>query len=184
MAEFRTATERDVDTLVDLVESAYRGDRSRQGWCTEADVIDGQRVDAEMLRTTLTDDEAIILLLEQDDRTVACCELRRIDDDVAALGMFAVDPTSQAGGLGRRVLDAGEQLAVERWGVGRMRLTVIDIRTTLIEWYERRGYCRTGEHQPFPYGDDRFGVPRRDDLRFAVLEKRLPLTPGMVDHHV
>jgi hypothetical protein len=52
-------------------------------------------------------------------------------------------------------------------------MTVIHLRDTLIAWYERRGYRRTGETEPFPYGDERFGIPRRDDLYFVVLEKAL-----------
>jgi hypothetical protein len=37
----------------------------------------------------------------------------------------------------------------------------------------RRGYARTGELLPFPYGNDRFGLPLRDDLQFEALEKEL-----------
>jgi len=54
-----------------------------------------------------------------------------------------------------------------------MRITVIVQRTELIEWYERRGYRRTGETAPFYYGDPRFGLPKRDDLSFIVMEKPL-----------
>ena len=57
------------------------------------------------------------------------------------------------------------------WMLAALRMTVIDVRDELIAWYERRGYRRTGIRKPFPYGDTRFGVPRRDDLRFEVLEK-------------
>ena len=46
------------------------------------------------------------------------------------------------------------------------------VRDTLIAWYERRGYHRTGETEPYPYGDNRFGTPLREDLEFAILEKR------------
>jgi hypothetical protein len=52
-------------------------------------------------------------------------------------------------------------------------MTVIQVRDTLIAWYERRGYSLTGETKPFPYGDDRFGRPLRNDLHFVVLEKTL-----------
>ena len=58
-------------------------------------------------------------------------------------------------------------------GMPTMRMTVIDIRDELIAFYERRGYRRTGIKKPFPYGDARFGLPKRDDLRFEVLEKPL-----------
>ena len=181
---FRTADERDVDALVALVERAYRGETSRQGWCTEADLIDGQRVDADMVRGVLADPDATVMVLHDDDGLLGCCELRRIDDARATLGMFAVDPARQAGGVGRRVLAEAERLVVERWGVHRLEMTVIDVRTSLIEWYERRGYVRTGEHRPFPYGDDRFGRPKVEGLRFAVLEKHLGPAASMVEGHV
>jgi ribosomal protein S18 acetylase RimI-like enzyme len=87
--------------------------------------------------------------------------------------MFAVRPGSQGGGLGRRVLARAERLAREEWGVREMHMTVISVREELIAWYERRGYRRTGRMAPFPYGDERFGVPRRDDLEFELLVKEL-----------
>ena len=182
--QFRLADASDVGQLVDLVERAYRGESSRAGWCTEADLLGGQRVDADMMRATLDDPDAVVLVLHEDERIVACCELRRVGEDLATLGMFAVDPSEQAGGLGRRVIDAGERLVVERWGLDRVELTVIDVRASLIEWYQRRGYAATGELRPFPYGDERFGVPRVEGLRFAVLEKRLGPAGGMLDGHV
>lgn len=181
---FRTADDRDVDALVALVERAYRGEPSREGWCTEADLIDGQRVDADMVRAVLADPDAAVLVLHGDDAPLGCCELRRIDDGRATLGMFAVDPVQQAGGVGRRVLAEAERYVVDRWGVRHLELTVIDVRTSLIEWYERRGYERTGEHRPFPYGDERYGRPRVEGLRFAVLEKHLGPATGMVEGHV
>ena len=86
--------------------------------------------------------------------------------------MFAVDPAEQAGsGLGKRVLAEAERIAREEWRCRAMRMTVIVQREELIAWYGRRGYRRTGDYQPFPYGDERFGIPRRDDLRFEVLLK-------------
>ncbi|MDQ2678670.1 MAG: GNAT family N-acetyltransferase [Actinomycetota bacterium] len=184
LPQFRIADDADVDALVDLVERAYRGDSSREGWCTEADLLDGQRVDAAMMRSTIDDPDAVVLVLHDAGQPVACCELRRVAAGMATLGMFAVDPTQQAGGLGRRVIDEGERLVAERWGAERLEITVIDVRTSLIEWYERRGFERTGELRPFPYGDERFGVPRVDGLRFAVLEKRLRVAGGKVDDHV
>jgi hypothetical protein len=54
-----------------------------------------------------------------------------------------------------------------------MHMTVIVQRTELIGYYERRGYRRTGELHPFPYGDERFGLPQRDDLAFELLVKAL-----------
>jgi GNAT superfamily N-acetyltransferase len=178
VTRFRLAGPDDVDQVVDLVESAYRGERSRIGWTTEAHLLDGQRVDTPMVRAALADPDVSILLLDDAGDLSACCELRRPDDaGTARFGMFAVSPTRQGAGLGREVLAEAERTARDEWGAARLRMTVIAQRDDLIAWYGRRGYQDTGEHEPFPYGDDRYGRPRRDDLHFVVLEKRLTGRP-------
>ncbi len=169
---YRDASPDDIAAIVELVESAYRGDASRQGWTTEADLLDGQRIDADGVRAIIDDPLARVMLAWDGARLVACCELRRAGTD-AYFGMFSVRPDGQGRGVGGRLLAEAERIARTAWACDGMRMTVIDIRDELIAWYERRGYVRTGEHKPFPYGDARFGIPRRDDLRFEVLYKAL-----------
>lgn len=168
----RAATLADVPAVVALVQSAYRGDSGRRGWTTESDLLDGQRTDAADVADLIARPDSRILLLEQDGRLLASCHLER-HGEAAYFGMFAVDPTLQAGGLGKRLLGEAERIAREAWGCRAMEMTVIVQREELIAWYERRGYRRTGAYKPFPYGDERFGVPRRDDLRFEILTKDL-----------
>ncbi|MDT9684435.1 GNAT family N-acetyltransferase [Streptomyces sp. TRM76323] len=169
---YRDAVEADVPALVALVESAYRGDASRAGWTTEADILDGRRTDHDGVRAVITTPGSRLVVVERDGDPVACCQLEH-RGDAAYFGMFAVRPGLQGGGLGRRVLAEAERLAREEWGVREMHMTVISVRDELIAWYERRGYRRTGRMTPFPYGDERFGVPRRDDLEFELLVKEL-----------
>ncbi len=169
----RVATVADVPALVALVNSAYRGDSSRAGWTTEADILDGQRIDAERLAETLATPDTVVLLDEAGGTPMACVQLERTGAADCYLGMLTIRPTLQGGGLGRRLLDAAEHWAATRWGSRSMHMTVIVQRTELIAWYERRGYARTGEFKPFPYGDERFGLPQRDDLEFEVLRKTL-----------
>ncbi|WP_340556302.1 GNAT family N-acetyltransferase [Streptomyces sp. GSL17-111] len=173
---FRTATEDDVEPLVALVESAYRGESSRAGWTTEADLLDGRRTDPEGVRELVEDRGSRLLVAERDGLPVACCHLERRarpEGPVAYFGMFAVRPGLQGAGLGRRVLAEAERAAVELWGARMMEMTVITQREDLIAWYVRRGYARTGRTSPFPYGDERFGIPRRPDLCFELLVKPL-----------
>jgi ribosomal protein S18 acetylase RimI-like enzyme len=170
--QFRAATLDDVDAIIPLVESAYRGDASRAGWTTEADFLDGQRLDRQLLIELIGRGDARVLLAEHDGRLQACCELQD-QDGIAYFGMFSVRPDGQGGGIGSLVLAEAERVAMREWSCTEMRMTVIDIRSELIAWYERRGYRRTGIHKPFPYGDERFGIPLRDDLRFEVLSKTL-----------
>ncbi len=87
--------------------------------------------------------------------------------------MFSVHPPLQGAGIGRLVIEEVERIARREWGSERIEMTVIDIREELIAWYERRGYVRTGRTKAFPYGDERFGLPQRDDLRFEYLVKDL-----------
>ncbi|MET9773301.1 GNAT family N-acetyltransferase [Streptomyces sp. NPDC006367] len=169
---FRDATEADVDTLVALVESAYRGESSRAGWTTEADILQGQRTDPEGVLEVLRSPDSRLLTVERDGTVVACCQLEHRGAH-AYFGMFAVSPALQGEGLGKKVIAEAERQAREVWGVTEMHMTVISVREELIAWYERRGYRRTGETSPFPYGDERFGVPQRDDLRFELLVKSL-----------
>jgi len=109
---------------------------------------------------------------------LACCQLERRDEGVAYFGMFAVRPRRQGSGLGRRLLAAAEDYASSHWSASAMEMTVIVQRDELIAWYVRRGYVRTQETRPFPYGDLRFGRPRRDDLAFVVLRKPLRVAIG------
>jgi len=169
---FRTATADDVPALIELVTSAYRGDASRAGWTTEADILDGQRVDAEGILADIARPRSVILLAEQAGRLLACCHIAE-EDGHGYFGMFAVSPTAQGGGVGKQVMRQAERHVAAQWRLATMQMTVIDCRDELIAFYERRGYARTGIKKPFPYGNERFGIPRRDDLRFEILEKQL-----------
>lgn len=169
---FRWAKGSDVPTLVALVESAYRGDVSREGWTTEADLLAGQRTDEAMLHALMQPASSHVLLFEQDGHIQACAHLEHKPDH-AYFGMFSVSPKAQGLGLGNRMLRQAEHIAQTQWQSPLMHMTVIAQRTELIAWYERRGYQQTGEERPFPYGDERFGTPLRDDLYFIVLEKPL-----------
>ncbi|MFJ8808277.1 GNAT family N-acetyltransferase [Streptomyces sp. NPDC102490] len=169
---YRDATDADVDALVALIESAYRGDASRAGWTTEADILQGQRTDPEGVRGVVKAPDSRLLTVERDGRIVACCQLEHRGTH-AYFGMFAVSPALQGEGLGKTIIAEAERRARATWGVTEMHMTVISVREDLIAWYERRGYRRTGEMTPFPYGDERFGIPQRDDLQFELLVKPL-----------
>jgi GNAT superfamily N-acetyltransferase len=169
---FRKAVEADIDAIVALVHSAYRGDTSRQGWTTEADLLDGQRTDRADVAQVLAAPDSAVLLAHVDDELLACCHVER-HGEAAYFGMFAVHPPRQGGGLGRQVLEEAERYARQTWRCRAMHMKVIDLRGDLMAWYERRGYRRTGEYSPFPYGDERFGIPRRDDLKFELMVKDL-----------
>ena len=169
------AGDSDLEAIAALVNSGYRGDSSRAGWTTEADFLGGQRTDAASLRADLSARPSAVLLTLRDEPggdLLGSVWLEPHSPGVWYLGMLTVRPDLQARQLGRTLLADAEAYAAAR-GAKRIRMSVISVRDALIAWYERRGYARTGESLPFPYGDERFGVPLRDDLRFDVFEKTL-----------
>ncbi len=169
---FRNAVEADIPALVPLVTSAYRGDASRAGWTTEADLLDGNRIDPDVLRGDIVRPGSRVLLAERAGILLGCAHVS-IEDGAGYFGMFSIRPDLQGAGLGKLLLVEAERVVREEWKLPAMRMTVIDVREELIAFYERRGYRRTGIKKPFPATDPRFGIPRRDDLRFEVLEKPL-----------
>jgi ribosomal protein S18 acetylase RimI-like enzyme len=170
---FRAACESDLDLLEPHVQRAYRGEHSRGGWTTEADLIDGQRTDRDELASHIASPRSCIVLALSGDALLGSLLLTR-EPDALYLGMLAVAPARKGGGVGGDLFRHAEQRARELSRT-RLRMTVIGQRSELIAWYERRGYRRTGAREPFPYGDPRCGLPRRPDLYFEVLEKRLTI---------
>lgn len=171
--EFTQADESHVENLVKLVNSAYRGDSSKKGWTTEADILGGQRVDAEGLLALINKENSIILIAEDDDsgELLGCVHLENTAGK-CYLGMLTVDPQLQKKGIGKMLLIESEALA-QFWDCDKIFMTVISVRKELIAWYEKHGFRLTGEKKPFPYGDERFGIPKVEGLEFVVLEKKI-----------
>lgn len=171
----RPAVTDDLPALHALIESAYRGAAARTGWTHEADLLDGQRTDIDSLADSLADPGHCLLVAVQADSVTGCVEITDKGDGLCYLGLLSVAPDGQARGLGKHLIATAEAEAQTRFAATAMEMTVIRQRTDLVAYYERRGYRPTGEERPFPYGDERFGRPRRDDLAFVVLARRLAL---------
>lgn len=170
----RLATAADVTAVHALVESAYRGEAARRGWTHEADLLDGQRTDADALGTIITDPVQRILVAEAGDAIIGCVQIAKAAGETAYLGLLSVDPQRQTRGLGSRLIAAAEAEALATFAARRIEMTVIRQRTELIAYYRRRGYAETGEKRPFPLDDPSFGLPRTRKLAFVVLAKLLP----------
>lgn len=169
---FRPATDADAPRLETLVNSAYRGDASRAGWTTEADLVTGARIDAAELQRLMAEEGSMILLCVQDGEMVGSVHLKRLDARTAYLGLFVVKPTLQGGGLGKRFLAEAEATVCRAWGSSRMVMSVITVRPELVAYYERRGYRRTGELKPFP-AEAGASRPAVEGLMLETLEKAL-----------
>ncbi len=170
---FQVAQPSDAQAICDLVNSAYRGEGSKRGWTTEADLLDGQRTDVAGIAEILSAPDQVILTARTcaADEIAGCAKLVK-QDRACHLGMLTVNPAGQGQGLGKRLMEQAETWAREQ-GCESIRLTVITLRKELLEFYVRRGFTRTGELSPFPYGDERFGAPRRSDLAFETLVKAI-----------
>lgn len=170
--KFRPATSFDIPALVRLVNSAYRGETSRAGWTTEADLLGGQRADAAMIAEMIVPPHRKILLMEDSAKNLLGCVFLEQKKNSCYLGLLTVDPQRQGQGLGHQLMGAAENEA-KAWDCAVMEMTVIGCRHELIAFYQRRGYQPTGETRPFPKDESRFGVPQVADLDMVVLQKTL-----------
>ena len=170
---FRLAQLTDVNAIVALVNSAYRGESSRKGWTTEADLLDGQRTDREEISRLIEREGSVILLCMHGKEIVGSVHLEKIDATSAYIGMLVIKPTLQGQGLGKLVMAKAEEFTQTEWDAAQIKMQVITLRHELIAYYRRRGYQGTGEIRPFPASEPKFGIPRIKGLMFEVLEKKL-----------
>ncbi|MBX2968697.1 MAG: GNAT family N-acetyltransferase [Cyclobacteriaceae bacterium] len=170
MPEIVTALPEDAPELSVLVNAAYRGDTGRQGWTTEADLIDGSRTDAELLKAVIDTPGSMILKYVEDGKIIGCVELRK-ENDKLYLGMLTVNPTIQGKGIGKALLKASEEEAAEQ-NCHAIFMNVLTDRKELIDWYVRHGYHDSGRRMPFAFTDPRFGFPKKP-LEFMIMEKTI-----------
>jgi len=160
----------DAAELSRLVNSAYRGDSSKQGWTTEADLLGGQRTNEAGIQEMLAEPDAVILKYTNETGLLQGCVYLQKKGGKLYLGMLTVSPELQAKGIGKQLLAAAENRA-KKVSCNCIQMTVISVRKELIAWYERHGYAATGETAPFPT-DPKFGLPKQS-LEFIVMEKQL-----------
>jgi len=172
MTRFRSAELKDAEKIVELVNSAYRGDSSRKGWTTEADLLDGQRTDLERISELIASVGVTLELAISDKKIIGCVQLKKESDDVLYFGLLTVQPDLQAQGVGKQILQHIENIA-RRGKCKKLRMTVVHRRPELISYYERRGFKKTGKSEEFPAYDPRNGVLKVSDLQLLEFEKIL-----------
>jgi ribosomal protein S18 acetylase RimI-like enzyme len=170
--EFREASVDDAAEIAALINSCYRGDSSRQGWTTEADLLDGTRTNEAEIESLITTSGSIILTCTDGNEIIGSVYLQKQQPSSCYLGMLVVKPQLQGSGLGRRLMAAAEDHVRKKWGAKQMTMSVITVRNELIEYYQRRGYRRTGLIKPFII-DDVHGIPRVEGIELEILEKDL-----------
>lgn len=181
MLNFHKAELIDAEAIAQLINTAYRGETSRKGWTTEADLLDGLRTTTADVAKVIKRDDAFILIGVLKDQIVAtmCCEWQEIaGKDTVHFGMIAVKPTLQNKGYGKSLIQAAEAITLREWRVVGFHMTVISLRHELIAFYERLGYMRTGEFKDFPQ-NSALWQPKVEGLNLQYLAK-LVETKAMV----
>ena len=166
---FRRATIQDAQAITDLVNSAYRGETSKQGWTTEADLLDGLRTTPQEIRQLITGQDSILLLCYRDAMLAGSVHIQK-QGNQAYIGMFVVRPDMQGAGIGKQLLEEAETLARKAWEVNSYVMVVITFRHELIAFYERRGYRRTGQLSEFPV-NPALWMPKVSGLKMELMEK-------------
>ncbi|MGB5132911.1 MAG: GNAT family N-acetyltransferase [Steroidobacteraceae bacterium] len=170
---FRQAAMHEAEFIAALVNSGYRGESSKLGWTTEADLLDGTRTNKADIENMIRQPGSMVLLCTEGAEIIGTAHLE-LRGDQCQLGMLVIKPGLQGRGIGKDLMRSAEETARETWGVHRIAMTVISIRHELIAYYERRGYRRTGRTKPF-VADDTHGYPKKSQpIEFIVMEKRLP----------
>lgn len=172
MIHIRTALITDAASISNLVNSAYRGESSRQGWTTEVDLVGGTRTVPAKVEELIQKPGSRVELLFENEVLKACVHLTVEKDASLYLGMLSVTPLEQTRGFGKMLISHAEQLA-KKLNLARVRMSVIDRRLELLAYYERRGYARTGKFEAFHPDEPHFGTPLLDDLKLLELEKRI-----------
>jgi GNAT superfamily N-acetyltransferase len=175
MIRFKTATNQNAQEIANLVNSAYRGEYSQQGWTTEASLLGGQRTDAESLQRLIDSplNQIEIAYEGESQSIIGSVHLIQEIPDTLYFGMLTVEPRAQAKGLGKIILKHVENIAL-RYGLKRIRFTVIPNRTELVAFYQRRGFNATGKSEPFPEQDPKFGMPKVEGLILLEYDKMIP----------
>ncbi|MGD9655151.1 MAG: GNAT family N-acetyltransferase [Sulfuricurvum sp.] len=168
--KFAHAKPNDIPTLTSLLNRSYRGESSRAGWTTEADLLSGKRIDEAGVSALLNNPDSYFFIAFQEETIVASIHAYR-ENNAVHFGLFAVEPTMQGSGIGKQLLAYAETESMKRWKVDTAVMEVITLRSELIEYYERRGYVRTGATIPFP--ESGLWEKRVDFLEFSVMEKKL-----------
>jgi len=174
MMRITAATTEDIPQLNQLINSAYRGDESKKGWTTEAEILDGIRIDEQTLSAYFKQENVTILKCVNADDAIVGTVYLELNTPKLYLGMFAVAPNTQGTGIGKKLLQAAEEFALAQT-CDRIAITVISTRTELIDWYMRHGYQPTGHSIAFEEIEQRFGDPKTTGIRLIGMEKLLPV---------
>ena len=166
---FRQAMLSDAASIAVLINTAYRGEASKQGWTTEAYILDGVRTSTHEIQQLIESENSTFIVCNQGDDLIGSIHLNKTHDSVH-IGMLAVKPHLQNLNVGKQILANAELFAKKAWQAHKFVMLVITMRHELIAFYERRGYIRTGVLQEFPVKPELW-MPKVEGLKLERLEK-------------
>lgn len=130
--QVRLAEPSDARQIMAVINSAFG---PAESFFYEEDRVTFEEV--ERLFTTGT------FLIAETDRVLSGCVYVELRGERSYLGLLSVDPSQQQAGLGSLLLAAGENYCREL-GSRSMEIYIINLRTELPPYYQRRGYVETG----------------------------------------
>lgn len=166
--QFKLASLLDAKVIAELIHSAYREEGSRVGWTTEEHLVEGARVTIEDVEGIIREPDNFFILGYDEDQIKGCVHFKKESAQTTYLGLLAVKPKLQTQGLGKAMISTVEKMALEM-GTSKIRLTVIDVRSELISYYQRRGFELTGEIVPFPFPE----LTKQQGIRLLEMQKVL-----------
>lgn len=169
----RPAVDADAAGIAALVNRAYRGETSRAGWTTEADLLEGVRTLPAEVQALIAQPAVWILTGWLDGQLIGTlCAEWHAETQVVHLGLIAVEPSLQNRGIGKALIKSAEQHARQQWQAQFSQMAVIHLRSALICFYQRLGYQPTGETRAFPYQPAMWQAKVKD-LQLILLRKAL-----------
>ena len=154
-SSIRIATAGDAPQITAVINAAFR--------IAEGFFIDGNRITQAEVEESLT--SSAFLLAEADGKLNGCVYVE-MRGERSYLGLLSVDPTSQQGGLGSRLMIEAERYCRER-GSHAMDILIVSLRDDLPAFYRKRGYIENGT-TPFPAD-----VPTKVPCHFINMSKPL-----------
>ncbi|HXH75000.1 MAG TPA: GNAT family N-acetyltransferase [Bacteriovoracaceae bacterium] len=151
---FINAIPADAVEISNLLNSAYRGEGSKVGWTTEADLVSGERTDAVKIESLIKEAGShFILCIDIESKyIIGCVHVKQENSETAYFGMLAVRPNLQANGIGKALIRQVQEFAISK-DHKQIRITVINLRDEILAFYNRLGFMFTGREEVFPLGD-------------------------------
>jgi predicted N-acetyltransferase YhbS len=134
--KIRIADSSDARSLTSVINDAFR--------CAENFFVEKDRLDLEEVHNLLGTGK--FLLAEYHDAVLGCVYVEpqlTTDGHRAYLGLLSVAPKHQQAGLGSELMNAAEDYC-RGLGCRFMDIRVVNLRTELPGYYQRRGYVETG----------------------------------------